>query len=144
MKEVAESFAQTGFGASFRSLAAVGGHPEGHRVNETISPPPAQPPNNTLSFWPRFRATFGPAVVGVVGGALTVGVASEELLAAWSSEQLLRGEPARYIFFLKLSIVFLMSSVVNDSASAESAKGAARRIISWRWRFSARLVSCTA
>jgi hypothetical protein len=45
-------------------------------VNEqTTPPPPAQTPGNTLSLWTRFRATFGPAVVGLLGGALTVGFA---------------------------------------------------------------------
>lgn len=45
-------------------------------MNDSItSQPTAQTLGNTLSFWPRFRATFGPAAVGLTGGALTVGIA---------------------------------------------------------------------
>ncbi len=46
-------------------------------MNDPISSPPAaQTPGNTLTFWPRFHATYGPAAVGLFGGALTVGIAS--------------------------------------------------------------------
>lgn len=35
-------------------------------------------PGNELAFWSRFRETFGPALVGLIGGTLTVGI-------GWSS-----------------------------------------------------------
>lgn len=45
-------------------------------MNDPTTPQPAaQIPGSALSFWLRFRATFGPAGVGLLGGALTVGVA---------------------------------------------------------------------
>lgn len=45
-------------------------------MNGPITPQPAaQTAGNTLRFWPRFRATFGPVGVGLAGGSLTTGVA---------------------------------------------------------------------
>lgn len=50
-------------------------------MNEPINPPSAvQAFGNTFSFWQRFRTTFGPAVVGLLGGALTAGIAATSLL----------------------------------------------------------------
>lgn len=36
---------------------------------------PATAPEASVRFWSRFRETFGPAVVGLIGGGLTIGVA---------------------------------------------------------------------
>jgi hypothetical protein len=45
-------------------------------VNTEITPPVAAlTPDSAVAFWPRFLSTFGPALVGLLGGALTVGVA---------------------------------------------------------------------
>lgn len=42
---------------------------------EITSQSVAQTSGGAFTFWTRFRATFGPAVVGLVGGTLTVGIA---------------------------------------------------------------------
>jgi hypothetical protein len=50
-------------------------------VNELITPPPQSPaPASSSSFWTRFRTTFGPALVGVLGGTLTAGIGCASLL----------------------------------------------------------------
>ena len=45
-------------------------------MTDPITPSPTVAPDNALAFWPRFRVTFGPALVGLLGGTLTVGIAS--------------------------------------------------------------------
>ena len=43
-------------------------------MNDPMTPI-ALPSESSLPFWSRFRVTFGPALVGLIGGALTVGIA---------------------------------------------------------------------
>lgn len=44
-------------------------------MNDSATAAAAHTPGNALTFWVRFRTTYGPATVGLIGGALTVGVA---------------------------------------------------------------------
>lgn len=43
------------------------------------------PLGNELAFWSRFRVTFGPALVGLIGGTLTVGIAWSMMVAVFKN-----------------------------------------------------------
>src|SRR5205807_822775 len=50
--------------------------PEDRTVNNEIAvKSPTMAPDDPSGFWWRFRLTFGPALVGLVGGSLTIGIA---------------------------------------------------------------------
>ncbi len=72
----------------------------------------AQTPGSTIGFWPRFRTAFAPALVGLVGGALSAGIGYVSMVA------ILKACSATYAKFPSLPTPWLMADFTPPVALA--------------------------